>query len=651
MNHKTLEKLLQSIDRPGDYCTHGRLLIPMPVLEVDGVGVLSFPVPDVQIRALVEMAERAPYGKGTETMVDTSVRDCWQIDAARVRLGGRAWPETFSEILGATADGLGCPVERLDAQLYKLLVYPSGGFFSSHRDTPKADGMIATLTISLPTAGAGGELIVRHRGREATLDMNADEPSELAFAAFYADCSHESRPVRRGHRLSLVFNLCLRPGDTETPRLAPDYSDRVESVANFLIDWRDGDHSPAKYARLLEHDYSESGLSFDALKNADDAVARVLKAAADLAGCELHMAIVNVREEGIPVLDGFYAYGEEWDEMDADRMEMDELLDRTRSLDGWMDRDGGRPPFGKLPLLGQELLPEGALDDAEPDDRWLHEATGNEGMTIEQVYRRAAFVIWPRSKTLDIVRKGGIEPAVSWVSEQFDGAGGTVGERIGDLADRLIEIWPSEPYVSDKKARARMLRLLAAVGDENLTIRFLREVVLHKNGGSEDEDLPAALEQVSRQEGLRNSAAYTPLWRRAAAFLLARSATVPEEPRDWRIASEIDCDCRHCANLRAFCRNPAARTERFPLRKDLRKHLHRIIDAHRLDMSHVTERRGRPFTLVCTKNRASYRRRLTEYGKDVSWMRSLIRSAPSGEWAEVCAAESERLRDAVAKSE
>lgn len=519
MNTQTLEELLQSIDRPGDFFAHGRLLVPMPVLKVDGVGLLSFPVPQGQVRALIEVAERAPYGKGTETLVDTSVRDCWQIDAARVRLGGRAWPETFSGILGAAADGLGCPVERLDAQLYKLLVYPSGGFFSSHRDTPKADGMIATLTISLPTAGAGGELIVRHHGREATLDMNADEPSELAFAAFYADCSHESRPVRRGHRLSLVFNLCLRPGDTETPRLAPDYSDRIERVANFLIDWRDGDHSPAKYAWLLEHDYSESGLSFDALKNTDAAVARVLTAAADLGECELHLAIVNIREEGIPVIDGLYVYGEDWDEMDADRMEMDELLNRSRSLDGWMDRDGGRPPFGETPLPGTELLPAGALDDAEPDDQRVHEATGNEGMTIEQFYRRAAFVVWPQSKTLDIIRKGGIEPAVSWVSEKFDGAGGNAGERIGDLVDRLIEIWTSEPYVSDKKARAKMLRLLATVGDESLTIRFLREVVVNK------------------------------------------------------------------------------------------------------------------------------------YGKDVSWMRSLIRSAPSGEWAEVCATELERLRDAVAKSE
>ena len=44
--------------------------------------------------------------------------------------------------------------------------------------------MVATLTISLPTVGAGGELVVRHGDREEVIDMNAAEPSELAFAAF-----------------------------------------------------------------------------------------------------------------------------------------------------------------------------------------------------------------------------------------------------------------------------------------------------------------------------------------------------------------------------------------------------------------------------------------------------------------------------------
>ena len=106
-----------------------------------------------------------------------------------------------------------------------------------------------------------------------------------------------------------------------------------------------------------------------------------------------------------------------------------------------------------------------------------------------------------------------------------------------------------------------------------------------------------------------------------------------------------------CAKLRAFCRNPVAKTVDFRLRTDLRRHLHRIIDVHRLDMSHVTRRKGRPYTLVCTKNRASYRHRLTEYGKDVRWMKSLIRSAPRGLWSGSCTAELAQLQEAVVASE
>ena len=129
----------------------------------------------------------------------------------RVRLSGKTWPDTLAKILDAAATGLGCPSGRLDAHLYKLLAYETGGFFSPHRDTEKADGMIATLSISLPTVGSRRRADRPPPGpRGQPMDMNAGEPSELAFAAFYADCTHEVRPVTEGHRLSLVFNLCVR---------------------------------------------------------------------------------------------------------------------------------------------------------------------------------------------------------------------------------------------------------------------------------------------------------------------------------------------------------------------------------------------------------------------------------------------------------
>ncbi len=811
--HARLEELLRSIDRPGDFCAHGRLFAPMPRLEVEGAGMVSFPVPEAQVRALIEAAERAPYGKGPETLVDASVRDCWQIDAERVRLGGGAWPETFARILDTAAAGLGCPGERLDARLYKLLVYEPGGFFLPHRDTEKADGMIATLSVSLPAAGAGGELLVRHKDREVTVDMRAEEPSELAFAAFYADCAHEIRPVLEGHRLSLVFNLCLRPGDRDTPREAPDYSRQIAEVARRLAAWSREEGAADKLVWLLDHEYSESGLSFAALKNSDAAVAQVLTPAAERAGCELYAAVVHVEESGEATFHGddVGGYGGDWDEGDVADVDVEEVYDDERWLDGWAGRDGGRPPFAEIPLEPGELLPAGALDGARPDSQRLHEASGNEGATLHRAYRRAAIVIWPRAKALDIVASAGIEGAVAWVAETLDRNGGVVDDRIGGLVSRLIGLWAStlkgrgkrarigtfDPRgdadgrapssTSGNEARVGMLDLLCRIGDEARLGRFLREVVLPSYGGGENEALsvalavagpkaagrflpalveahfarnpgdtlallrclgeahgdpaspdaswdgalrkgvraalaalpgalagrakgrvpkpdsewrfnrgsvrghavgdaevrdlfalawrwrltkeaataadavvghpravtpdralPAALRALHAETGLADAAPFALLWRHAADFLLARSATPPEAPKNWKIAAPVRCRCEHCAKLRAFCKDPVAETARFPLRKELRAHLHQIIDRHRLDLEHVTERRGSPYTLVCTKTRASHERRLAEYAGDVSNMRALADSAPGGKQAERCVADLGRLRGAIA---
>ena len=163
-----------------------------------------------------------------------------------------------------------------------------------------------------------------------------------------------------------------------------------------------------------------------------------------------------------------------------------------------------------------------------------------------------------------------------------------------------------------------------------------------------DRTLPAVLARLHGEEGATGTGAFVLLWRHAANFLQARSARPPAEPRDWTIGADTGCRCEHCRRLRDFCKDPVARIARFPLRKALRAHLHQTIDGRRLDIEHVTERRGRPFTLVCTKTRASHRRRLAEYADDISCMRDLIRSAPSGEQAAPCAPDLARLHEAVA---
>ncbi|MCC7151984.1 MAG: 2OG-Fe(II) oxygenase, partial [Rubrivivax sp.] len=155
---------------------------------------------------LIAVAERAPYGRGADTLVDTAVRRTWQIGADRVHIKGRHWNAMLEGVVEQAAAGLGAGV-GVEAELYKLLIYDEGSFFLEHRDTEKSPGMFATLIVALPSLHTGGELVIRHREREARLDLRCAEVSELAWAAFYADCVHEVRPITSGCRLVLVYNL------------------------------------------------------------------------------------------------------------------------------------------------------------------------------------------------------------------------------------------------------------------------------------------------------------------------------------------------------------------------------------------------------------------------------------------------------------
>jgi hypothetical protein len=88
---------------------------------------------------------------------------------------------------------------------------------------------------------------------------------------------------------------------------------------------------------------------------------------------------------------------------------------------------------------------------------------------------------------------------------------------------------------------------------------------------------------------------------------------------------------------------------RLPLRKELRRHLHQLINSHGLDLLHETERKGRPFTLVCTKTRAGHERRLAQYAEDITHMRRLVEAAERAGVADVAGAgELDRLRSATA---
>ena len=126
------------------------------------------------------------------------------------------------------------------------------------------------------------------------------------------------------------------------------------------------------------------------------------------------------------------------------------------------------------------------------------------------------------------------------------------------------------------------------------------------------------------------------LWTSAAEFLLRCSEVPPQPPSDWRLSVELTCSCPDCRELQSFAHDPAERVHRFRVKKERRQHLHNMIDRHRLDMTHVTERVGSPQTLVCTKDRRTFDRRMKQYHDEIAAMRTLMKLAPKARRRRSC---------------
>jgi len=414
---KQFANILQNLQSPGDFYSTGALEIFPPRLEVNQVGRVSLPLLPVQAEQLIEVAKRAPYGKGYETLVDTEVRRTWQIDAGEVNLGGKYWQKNLDEIVSQAKQGLGVDCD-VSAELYKLLVYDKGSFFVPHRDTEKADGMFATLIIVLPSVYSGGELIVRHQQEEVKLDLRRDEPEELAFAAFYADCVHEVLPINDGCRLTLVYNL-LRSNKKIPLPTPPDYHQDQKKMVTLLMNWVQAlgeknkkQAAPEKLIYLLEHEYSIAELKFDALKNMDAASAEVLTTAADQAGCNLYLALVSVEESGSAEHIGGGGYYNDWNNDEDDDYEIGEVFDHLETISQWRSPDGSQPDLPMLPFNAEEFCPPAAYNKMEPDDIEFLEATGNAGASFERMYHCAALVLWPRTHYLSIINQAGLSAAL-----------------------------------------------------------------------------------------------------------------------------------------------------------------------------------------------------------------------------------------------
>jgi hypothetical protein len=128
--------------------------------------------------------------------------------------------------------------------------------------------------------------------------------------------------------------------------------------------------------------------------------------------------------------------------------------------------------------------------------------------------------------------------------------------------------------------------------------------------------VPAALVLTERAAS-RDGAAVRRLRAACLAHLRARIAEPLEPPRDWARASELPCRCRHCTELSQFLADPNRKVWTFKAAAPDREHVEDSIRRAGSDLDRATDQRGRPYTLICTKNQASYDRRAQQRQKDL----------------------------------
>jgi hypothetical protein len=492
---QNLQTALAKIDRPGSFCVQGSVPAILPGLEVRKVGPIGLPLTIKQAEELKAQCEQAPYGKGTKTLVDTDVRRVWRLEPNRFALKNPDWETFVKDIVGKVQEELGLESQKLEAHLYDLLLYEPGSFFLPHQDGEKLDRMVATLVIVLPSPHHGGALLVRHEGQEEIIDFGSasGNPFQIHFAAFYADCEHEVRPLREGYRLCLVYNLTLAKGKSGIK--APRASVHVEEVAGLLAQWAT-DPSARKLAITLTHVYTETSLAWDALKGVDRAVATILDAAARQAGCNAYLALLTLWESG-SAEPGDYEYGYSrrgrWHDAVSDEEDgpaehtMGEVIESSLTAKNLKDIRGEGIPIEELSIDEEELLDPEMLREVDPEEDF-EGYTGNAGMTLDLWYRHAAIILWPEKRNYTILCD---ESAIGTIPllEKMVGQWRKASKRKApalktnctELAAAILASWRENPHGRDYTGNSKtdqLFELLVTLDEPKLIEIYLTDLML-----------------------------------------------------------------------------------------------------------------------------------------------------------------------------
>lgn len=332
-----------------------------------------------------------------------------------------------------------CGSRHVAAQLYKLLLYEEGAFFLPHQDSEKADHMFGTLAICLPSKHTGGDIHLSHHGVEHIINTDESSECDYLYAAWYADVTHEVKPVTSGNRLVLIYNLVQTNPAMHTPPSDFMYTtSRLKAVFSY---WDEAcnegvEGCPGFLVYKLSHEYTKAALSCDFLKGSDSTILYNLKEAGRDKGFIFYLAHIEKEVVGSCEDDDYYGQGpyygqeryhgysedpEDPEDMDSQDMDSDaetlpvsrsassqslgdchkiiDVIDSSLKLTRVVDEDG-RVVADEVDLDMADIA-QGNIFSRAPDDEDYSGYTGNEGVSTTHFYRDSVIVLIPRRGMVD----------------------------------------------------------------------------------------------------------------------------------------------------------------------------------------------------------------------------------------------------------
>ncbi|KAI0897735.1 hypothetical protein F4806DRAFT_459701 [Annulohypoxylon nitens] len=332
-------------------------LIPLPLTPRDA-------------ETIKNASRQAPFGRGDETVVDTSVRDTWELDHTQFKFANPRWNSFVDLLLLEVRRSLAIP--KVKAEPYKLLLYEEGSFLKRHKDSEKVPGMVATMVICLPSKHEGGSVHLSHGSKNYIFDTSKTSEYDLTTLSWFSDVTHEVKPLESGYRLVLTYNIIHVGGIRMSADFVEGQSTKLRSI---LTKWHsitpNGFQGMNKLIYKLEHKYTESSLSLSNLKSRDHRVCEALYELGLEYGFTVFLAELNRMET-----EELNKYGD-WDVYTS--------LDNVKTCDGqticWME------------VQEREIL--GKIWDRDPDSEDESEFYGNKSEPATLRYHDTVVIIVP----------------------------------------------------------------------------------------------------------------------------------------------------------------------------------------------------------------------------------------------------------------